>query len=266
MVLLSFDTEEFDVPREHGVDISLDESMAVSVEGTNRILDILKECGVRATFFCTVTFAEHAPQVMQRIMAEGHEVASHDLNHWKPQPGDAVRAKVALEQLCARPVLGYRQPRMQPVDTDELKNAGYRYNSSMHPTMIPGRYMHLNMPRAPFFDGGVLQIPVSVSPCLRMPVFWLACHNYPQWLYRWLCRRTLRHDGRFVIYFHPWEFVNLNENREWRIPWVIRRNSGDEMARRLKALIDMMKKIDSDFITYTEFYNIFCEQHPHQHD
>ena len=138
MVLLSFDTEEFDVPREHGVDISLDESMAVSVKGTNRILDILKECGVRATFFCTVTFAEHAPQVMQRIMAEGHEVASHDLNHWKPQPGDAVRAKVALEQLCARPVLGYRQPRMQPVDTDELKNAGYRYNSSMHPTMIPG--------------------------------------------------------------------------------------------------------------------------------
>ena len=41
MILLSFDTEEFDVPREHGVDFSLEEGMKVSVVGTNRILDIL---------------------------------------------------------------------------------------------------------------------------------------------------------------------------------------------------------------------------------
>ena len=37
MILLSFDTEEFDVPREHGVDFPLDEAMKVSVYGTNRI-------------------------------------------------------------------------------------------------------------------------------------------------------------------------------------------------------------------------------------
>ena len=42
MILLSFDTEEFDVPREHGVDISLEEGMRVSMAGTTRILDILK--------------------------------------------------------------------------------------------------------------------------------------------------------------------------------------------------------------------------------
>ena len=56
--MLSFDTEEFDVPREHGVDISLEEGMRVSVEGTTRILDCLKSNGVRATFFCTGNFAE----------------------------------------------------------------------------------------------------------------------------------------------------------------------------------------------------------------
>ena len=62
MILLSFDTEEFDVPREHGVDFSLEEGMKVSVEGTNRILDVLKQNGVKATFFCTGNFAEHAPE------------------------------------------------------------------------------------------------------------------------------------------------------------------------------------------------------------
>lgn len=51
MILLSFDTEEFDVPREHGVDFPLDKAMEVSVYGTNKILDCLKKNGVRATFF-----------------------------------------------------------------------------------------------------------------------------------------------------------------------------------------------------------------------
>ena len=62
MILLSFDTEEFDVPREHGVDFSLEEGMKVSVVGTNRILDILKANNVCATFFCTGNFARLAPE------------------------------------------------------------------------------------------------------------------------------------------------------------------------------------------------------------
>ena len=85
MILLSFDTEEFDVPREHGVDFTLEQGMAVSKVGTNRILDVLKQNGVKATFFCTGNFAEQAPEVMQRIMDEGHEVACHGVDHWQPK-------------------------------------------------------------------------------------------------------------------------------------------------------------------------------------
>ena len=72
MILLSFDTEEFDVPREHGVDFSLEEGMKVSVEGTNRILDMLKKNEVKATFFITGNFAQHAPQVLKRILEGYH--------------------------------------------------------------------------------------------------------------------------------------------------------------------------------------------------
>ena len=54
MILLSFDTEEFDVPREHGVDFPLDEAMKVSVYGTNKILDCLKKNGVKATFLSLI--------------------------------------------------------------------------------------------------------------------------------------------------------------------------------------------------------------------
>ena len=63
-ILLSFDTEEFDVPKEHGVDFTLEQGMEVSKVGTNRILDVLKENGVKATFFCTGNFARLAPEVI----------------------------------------------------------------------------------------------------------------------------------------------------------------------------------------------------------
>ena len=154
MILLSFDTEEFDVPREHGVDFSLEQGMAVSKVGTNRILDVLKNNKVKATFFCTGNFAENAPEVMQRIMDEGHEVACHGVDHWQPKETDFVRSKEIVERCTGRTVYGYRQPRMFPVVESEIKRAGYLYNSSLNPAFIPGRYMHLTDPRTPFMKDG----------------------------------------------------------------------------------------------------------------
>ena len=131
MILLSFDTEEFDVPREHGVDFSLEEGMKVSIEGTNRILDILKTNNVCATFFCTGNFAELAPEVMERIKNEGHEVACHGVDHWQPKPEDVFRSKEIIERVTGVKVAGYRQPRMFPVSDEDIEKAGYLYNSSL---------------------------------------------------------------------------------------------------------------------------------------
>ena len=48
-ILLSFDVEEFDLPREHGEEISLEEGLKVSAEGLKRILEVLNETGVKVT-------------------------------------------------------------------------------------------------------------------------------------------------------------------------------------------------------------------------
>ena len=253
MILLSFDTEEFDVPREHGVDYSLEEGMKVSVIGTNRILDVLKRNGVRATFFCTGNFAEHAPEVMKRIMDEGHEVACHGVDHWQPADTDFARSKEIVERVTGQTVYGYRQPRMFPVLESEIRRVGYSYNSSLNPAFIPGRYMHLTEPRTWFMKDGVMQIPASVTPWLRFPLFWLSLHNLPQWLYHWLTRRTLNHDGYFVTYFHPWEFYELKEHPELKMPFIIRNHSGQQMTERLDSLIKMLKGRGHEFITFNEF-------------
>lgn len=252
-VLLSFDTEEFDVPREHGVDISLADGMKVSVCGTLRILDCLRDHGVKATFFCTSNFVENAPEVMERIIAEGHEVAAHGCDHWRPAQTDVARSKEIIERATGVTVAGYRQPRMFPVSDSEIARCGYVYNSSLNPAFIPGRYMHLTAPRTCFMRDGVLQIPAAVTPWLRFPLFWLSCHHLPKSLYRTLAARVLRHDGYFATYFHPWEFYPLGEHPEFRMPYLIRHNSGDGMAARLTALIAFFKSKGAEFTTYGSF-------------
>ena len=236
MILLSFDTEEFDVPREHGVDFSLEQGMAVSKVGTCRILDVLKQNGVRATFFCTGNFAENAPEVMQ-------------------QETDFARSKEIVERVTGRTVYGYRQPRMFPVIESEIKRVGYRYNSSLNPAFIPGRYMHLTEPRTWFMKDGVMQIPASVTPLIRFPLFWLALHNLPESLYQWMVRRVLNKDGYFVTYFHPWEFFELKAHPEFKMPFIIKNHSGQQMCDRLDRLVKMLKNGGHEFITYNEFVN-----------
>ena len=253
LIMLSFDTEEYDVPREHGVEITMDESMKVSRYGANRILDCLKDCGVRATFFCTTNFAERAPEVMQRIIDEGHEVASHGCDHWQPKPEHVIRSKQLLEATLGIPIRGYRQPRMFHVDLDELHRQGYAYNASLNPAFIPGRYMHLTMPRTAFMEQGVLQIPASVSPWLRIPMFWLSLHHFPLWLYRWLLHRIVRHDGYFNTYFHPWEFYPLGDHSEYRMPYLIRHHAGDDMYQRLRSVIKDCQAHGYKFSSYSEF-------------
>lgn len=252
-ILLSFDVEEFDVPKEHGVNLPMEEQVRISTLGTHALLDVLKKHQVRATIFCTANFAQHAPEVIQRILAEGHELASHGFYHWTFEVGDLRKSKEALEALAGVPIRGYRQARMMPVPEAEIAKAGYTYNTSLNPTFIPGRYMHLSAPRTYFLKEGVLQIPASVTPWIRFPLFWLSCHNLPFSLYLWLCRRTLRHDGYLVTYFHPWEFYPLGEHPELNLPYIVRNQSGAGMISRLDRWIASFLEEGASFVTFSEF-------------
>ena len=253
MILLSFDTEEFDVPKEHGVEIPLEEQVRISTIGTNKILDCLKRNGIKATFFCTANFAIHSQETIKRIQKEGHEIASHGYNHWTFKIEDLKESKRVLEELTGQKVRGYRQARMMPVPEKEIYNAGYEYNSSLNPTFIPGRYMHLSTPRTYFMKEVVMQIPASVTPWVRFPLFWLSYHNLPAKLYRVLCNWTVKHDGYMVTYFHPWEFYELGKHPELKMPFIIRNHAGEAMEQRLDAFIRYFKTRNVPFLTFSEF-------------
>jgi len=144
-------------------------------------------------------------------------------------------------------VIGFRMPRMQPVDEKEIFKAGYVYNSSINPTYLPGRYNNFSKPRTYFKQDGVWQIPASVSPIIRFPLFWLSFHNLPLWLYKIICSITFKKDNYLNIYFHPWEFTDLKDFSRFGFPGYVSKNSGIQMYDRLDNLIIWMKKKNYSF-------------------
>lgn len=233
MVLLSFDIEEFDMPFEYGKTISFEDQISISVQGTISILDLLAKHQLKATFFSTVTFAKNAPEVISRLLSEGHELASHSYYHSDFKPEHLLESRLALEEISGGKITGYRMPRMMPVDESEIQKAGYQYNSSINPTWLPGRYNNRHISRTYFMQSGVLQVPASVSPISRFPLFWLSFHNLPVWFYSHLAKRTYQKDGYLNIYFHPWEFTDLRDQQRFGFPGYVSKNSGTDMIARM---------------------------------
>lgn len=254
LILLSFDIEEFDVPLEQGIDYPFDKQMAVSIEGTLVVLESLRKHQIRATFFCTANFALHAPEVIRMIVQDGHEIASHGYYHSSFNNDDLKSSRECLEKLSGQNVEGFRMARMMEVNTECTKSAGYLYNSSLNPTFIPGRYNNLNKPRTYYYDEGVLQIPSSVTPFFRFPLFWLSFHNLPLQFYQWMLCQCVDHDGYAAIYFHPWEFVDLKSyTKDFKLPRIMMRNTGEAMQNRMDALLTSLKNKKYQFVSYSDF-------------
>ncbi|WBV53134.1 polysaccharide deacetylase family protein [Chryseobacterium gambrini] len=252
MVLLSFDIEEFDMPFEYKGEISFEQQISISQKGVERILDILKKHHAKATFFSTVVFAENSKELIRRLLNEGHELASHTWFHSDFEEKHLKESKERLEELFSTQVTGLRMPRMMPVSKNAVENAGYSYNSSINPTYLPGRYNNLKVSRTYFNEGKVVQIPASVSPNFRIPLFWLSFHNFPLFFYKKLASDVLKKDKYLNIYFHPWEFAEIKDEA-FKLPGFTVKNSGVEMVKRFDEFLTWLKSKNYSFETIQEF-------------
>jgi polysaccharide deacetylase family protein (PEP-CTERM system associated) len=194
----------------------------------NRILDVLAQYGTKATFFTLGWIAERYPQLVRRIVAEGHELASHGYGHQRASDQtaesffeDIRSAKQILEDLSGVAVLGYRAPSFS-IGTgnlwafDCLQSAGYRYSSSIYPI----RHDHYGMPDSPRFAyevrDGLFEIPITTLrvfnrnlPSSGGGYFRLL----PYALSRWMLGRVNAEDKEAAIfYFHPWE-IDVDQPR-----------------------------------------------------
>ena len=247
-VLLSFDVEEFDMPLEYGTSITAAEQLSVGKKGLDAIAPILHHPNIASTLFTTAHFATQFSQSIQSY-SEKHEIASHTYYHSWFTPEHLKASKTQLEKIIGGPVTGLRMPRMKAVDLQWVAEAGYAYDSSLHPTWIPGKYNHLRAPRTLSVQNGVPQLPASVSPNLRIPLFWLSFKNFPYSVYKQLVKQTLKKDGYCCLYFHPWEFIDISG---YGLPAFTYRIQGDALVERLSMLIRDLEK-EASFITIRDF-------------
>jgi peptidoglycan/xylan/chitin deacetylase (PgdA/CDA1 family) len=247
-ILLSFDVEEFDIPLEYGQPVAVAEQLAVGYKGLQAIMPLLTTAGLHTTLFTTAFFAENYSPAIKALSGQ-HEIASHTYHHSAFEQQDLLCSKQKLESITGVPVTGLRMPRLRAVEPAAVLAAGYTYNSSINPTWLPGRYNHLSVPRHPFTEGGLLQFPVSVTPRLRIPLFWLLFKNMPYPIYLRLARQTLQRDGYLCLYFHPWEFIDL---AAYRLPGYVKRGSDKSLLQKLHRLVKDLS-VEGEYISMQEF-------------
>lgn len=199
------------------------------VEGnTRRVLDLLAEHSICATFFVLGWVAEKFPELVREIADGGHEVASHGYDHrlvysMNPESfrADLHRTKSLLEDLSGKPVLGYRAPSYSITEKslwalDILVEEGYAYDSSIFPIMhdrygIPGAE---RFPHDLKCNGGTLRefplTTLSMNLFGRSMALPIAGGGYlrllPVRLIEWAINRVNQKERQpAVLYFHPWE-------------------------------------------------------------
>jgi peptidoglycan/xylan/chitin deacetylase (PgdA/CDA1 family) len=247
-ILLGFDVEEFDAPVERGRAMSTDEQMEAGGRGQRRVLDLLDAAGARATMFTTASFAQWHPE-LQRRAADRHEIASHGRVHATFAESDLAESRRILRDSSGQEVLGFRRARLQPTDPAAILAAGYRYDSSENPIFLPGRYNNLGRPRVPYMKGELLEVPISATPGLRLPLFWLAWKNLPMALVRDASARCLDRDGMLNVFWHPWEFIDLASSG---LPRYMRSVDGERACDRLLGYLEWLRGRGS-FRTFTEW-------------
>lgn len=247
-IMLSFDVEEFDIPLEYNHKIEMSEQMLIGKRGLDAILPTIEAHNITTTMFTTANFAMYYPDTI-KALAYDHEIASHTFFHSSFKNEDLLKSRLKLEEIIGMSVKGLRMPRMKKVDMALVKKAGYSYDSSIHPTWIPGRYNNLKLPRTMYAELGVQCLPASVSPNLRLPLFWLAFKNYPYHFFKRLVLKTLKKDGYVCLYFHPWEFTDINN---YSLPNYVKKHCGAALVERLSRLIEDLKP-HGKFITIQDF-------------
>lgn len=207
----------------HCIDRATWESLPRRVEpSTERILAQFARAGVKATFFTLGWVAARHPALIRRIVAEGHELASHGWDHTRADSQDpdtfrqdVRRTKALLEDLGGVPVTGYRAATFSIGVRNlwafrVLREEGHLYSSSINP-ISHDLYGMPDASRVPFQpdQDGFWEIPMTTVrafgrnwPCSGGGYFRLL----PGALYRNGLRRVNRREGRpGIFYFHPWE-------------------------------------------------------------
>ena len=214
------------------------DSLECRVErNVHRMLDLLAQKNARATFFTLGWIAERYPALVRRIVADGHELASHGHGHQRASDlspaeftEDVRKAKAILEDIGGVRVRGYRAPSFSIGQgnlwaLDVLQATGHDYSSSIYPV----KHDHYGSPDAPRFAHTIREGLVEIPPTtLRLLDRNLPSGGggyfrlLPYGVSRWMIEQVNQRDAQPAIFYcHPWE-IDAQQPRVAGVGWKSR--------------------------------------------
>lgn len=260
--MLSVDIENWHDSRiDKGIDIGHFKNYKFDfADSVYRTLDIFSRFGVKATFFVLASVAKEYPDPINRIHADGHEIASHGYIHQfiykqtrKQFEGDLILSKKILEDITGAGIFGYRAPSFS-ITRDSLwaleiiRESGFLYDASISPSKnylygLPGSPRHpftikikenVLLPEFPQTTANIFnfKIPFCGGFFLRMFPYSLVKRNIG----------LLNKNGHpAIVYFHPHEIDSF------RIPAKILSRENIILNFRKKTMEKKIKSLLADF-------------------
>lgn len=227
------------------------------LNNTLRLLDLLDEYEQKATFFTLGNVAAKHPELIRRIVDNGHEIASHGYNHHsiftlspKQVREDVGSSVKILEDISGKKVIGFRAPDFSIREylfewyCEALAENGLKYDSSLFPMKVIKygiekeyslkifnkyhlnehylSYMKVGRTKLPFFGGGYFRIT-------------------PYFITKYLTK-DLSPD-RAVFYMHPYELDTeelaamkreyVHIPLKWRLSQFVGRNTIENKLHKL---------------------------------
>lgn len=199
------------------------ESIGLRVgDNTHRLLDLFAEKNVKATFFTLGWVAQRCPDVIKRLVHEGHELASHGLAHQRATTmtekeffNDIKESKSILEDIGGVTIKGYRAPSFSINESnlwayDTLKELGFIYSSSTYPI----EHDLYGVPKWPRFkhkrDNGLIEIPIPTIRNKNEKNIGIGGGGYFRLYPYWFSKKRISQFMKtetvpYSFYFHPWE-------------------------------------------------------------
>ena len=188
---------------------------------TRHILNLFAQKQIKATFFILGWVAQAFPKLIKDVAEQGHEIASHGMNHHRANLQTKAELSVdikqsidLLEQISGQKVLGYRAPSFSIGKDNEwafelLADLGILYSSSTYP-IVHDLYGTPDWPRFIHTRAeGIVEIPV---PTLRSNTKNTGIGGggyfrlYPYFFSKRRIEKYLNTETQpYNFYFHPWE-------------------------------------------------------------
>ncbi len=257
--------------------------------GTPKLLDLLQQKDVQATFFYTGEAATIEPHMLPQISRLGHEVGAHSLHHEtvgdplfeipgvKPLLPEEVplrlqRCHELVESALGEAPVSFRSPRLWGSTTvcNTLEDMGYVADASYPMYFYQKQLVPYHPSREDWTESGdmrLLEIPNFANMAME------STDQYGRDRDQWPLWRTesadalMEHIEAFIgyvlernlpavlcFYMHPWEFLPMQAEYHFGEGTVIPdpfivKNCGDYALEQLGVLIDRLQERGGRFTT-----------------